>query len=145
MVSIDGTQPAGDDTYGVDEPIRGDDDPEELSFTSKHVVDPLDGFELLQVVRSAYFQRQPLDTASDGVNDYIRYRFVCSELLEACKFVGDNNEIDWQSFSQSRSNQDEVYELNLRHKLAWLAANLPEPDPEPDDAAGDEDAPEAAE
>ena len=137
----------GDDTYGVDEPIRGDDDPEELSFTSKHVIDPLDGFELLQAVRSAYFQQEPLDTASDGVNDYIRYRFVCSELLEACTFVGDNNEIDWLSFSQSRSNHDEANELHLRHKLAWLAVNLPEPDPErePDDAAGNEHAPEPAE
>ena len=104
---------------------------------SKHVLDPLEGFDLLQEIRSAYFQREPLDAASDGVSDYIRYRFVCSELLEACAFVGDDGEIDWRSFSQSRSNHDEVHELNLRHKLAWLAANLPEPEP---DDAGDEDA-----
>ena len=31
----------------------------------------------------------------------------------------------------------DFHELNLRHKLAWLAANLPEPEP---DDAGDEDA-----
>lgn len=116
----------GPEVYGVDEPIRGDDTEEELSFMTKHVCDPLDveGLSLLLAIRSAYFEREPLDAASDGVNDYLRYRFVCSELLEALTFLKDDGELDWLNFGASHSDFDEVNDLDLRNTLAWLAMLL---------------------
>ena len=111
---------ADPESYGVDEPIRADDDAEELSFSSKHVLDPLDGFPALLAVRTKYFEREPLAPASDGVDDYLRYRFVCLELLAALSFVRDDDEIDWACFSGSVSAYEESTKLNLRHKLGWL-------------------------
>jgi len=122
------------ETYGVDEPIRGDDTEEEVTFMSQHVVDPLGDWPHLQAIRTAYFQREPLSTASDGVDDYLRYRSVCAELLEAVLRHRDATfVVDWKAFGTTPSDDPQVEARRLRQKLAWVAVGV-----EPPEEAGEE-------
>jgi hypothetical protein len=108
--------------YGIEEPFRGDHDDDNMQETSLHVVDPLSGDTELLAVRSAYFERVPLDPNSDGVDDYLRYRMVCTELVAALQeFGSDTTSIDWEAFGTSLSPYTLSQTLRLRYQLAWLA------------------------
>ena len=113
------------ESYGVEEPFRGDYDDVDLGFVDQNVEDPLWWSEALQNLRQMYFLFEPLNP-SDGVAEYLRYQLVCEELrVAAVSFasVGDDAVFDWEAFGASVSLNARSGELQLRLKLAWLALN----------------------
>ena len=65
--------------FGVDDEFKGD--TAELTEESVHLTDPLDGFHPAQRVRTVYFEWWPMDRASDGIDDYVRFKTVSFDLV----------------------------------------------------------------
>ena len=67
-------------------------------------------------------KRALLDAASDGIDDFLRFRGVCTELLAAEEhFSLADGSIDWESYAQSLPTNTPRGEL--RYFLGWLAVN----------------------
>lgn len=114
--------------YGIEEPtLSGDSD--ELGFSSRHTLDPLEGSPDLQDLRKEYFRRLPFHGGgggpSNGRDDYQRYRFVCAELaLARDNFWSHEQHIDWGAFQDSASPLEWSTQVGLRQQLAILANAL---------------------
>ena len=91
-------------------------------------MDPLEESDFLQAIRSAYFHHLPLDPGSDGIDDYLRYRVICLELLAAHEVFagadGGTHSIDWEAFGTSQSPHVWSRRSDARRQLAWLALEL---------------------
>jgi len=111
------------EAYGVEEPFRGDHDDASVAFEAGNVRDPLEWHPVLQQLREEYFKRALLDAASDGIDDFLRFRGVCTELLAAEEhFSLADGSIDWESYAQSLPTNTPRGEL--RYFLGWLAVNV---------------------
>ena len=64
----------------MEEPFRGDHDDASVAFEAGNVRDPLEWRPVLQQLREEYFKRAPLDAISDGIDDFLRFKGVCTEL-----------------------------------------------------------------
>ena len=137
VLNDDAAYAADPDSYGVDEPIRADDDEhglgdDHVTFDSKHVIDPLAAHPHLQAVRRLYFEHEPLAHETDGLADYIRYRYVCLELLSAAiDYASTDGQVDWAAYAGRPSVHAPVNAADLRKTLACLAVHL-----EGEDAGG---------
>ena len=65
--------------FGVDDEFKGD--TVELEEDHLRLTDPLDGFPLACSARTEFFLQWPLDGASNGVDDYLRFKTISFDLL----------------------------------------------------------------
>ena len=118
-----------DGSFGV-EAARAVPAEQECRSESLHTLDPLHASELLRSVRDEYLVCQPLafgDTTRSGfvpyVQEYVRYKCVCGELLAAyLGFAAD--EVDWVAFAESQSSDPYAQSVGMRASLAAVAQRL---------------------
>ena len=117
-------------TFGV-EAARAVHVEEECRVESLHTIDPLHASELLRSVRDEYLVRMPLvfgDTTRSGfepyVQEYIRYKCVCGELLTAYLSFEVGGAVDWAAFAASVSPDPYAASVGMRLGLATVAQDL---------------------
>ena len=106
-------------------PFRDPGEPEDtdLKVEELRTEDPLAELSLLRSVRAAYLEAHPLGGEDDGEADYLRYKLVCTELLEAMEYLDyeDTMDFDWPRFAASEAEYDVSRQLQLRWELANVA------------------------
>ena len=126
--SADGVDEDG--TYGVE--VRATHEEPSTVHNSARTEDPLNvGCEvhsmLLSRIRALYLRQTPLAGFSPYagftpyIQEFIRFKYVCSELLDAWSEFWADGSIDWVAFSQSTSTREYAVSCDMRTDLAALA------------------------
>jgi hypothetical protein len=101
------------EVFGVADVFKGDS--YELPFEIVDTADPLHGASMLQQIRDEFFRRYPFDGVNDNINDYVRFKLVCLELLTAAEYSS------WDAFASGAAVSAYSEALGLRKELAVIA------------------------